>query len=200
MRTMTTFVHNLVPIEVSPNMQISVSVPASTDQVTLDDPAIRVMTDLSVTRAITTGPEQSIEFALELMRHAGVRMLVVTGQDETLAGLVTARDITGEKPIIIMSRDKVSRNDIRVHQVMTPLEELNPFEYTNVVHASVRQVIIHLRDVGRQHAIVIQEKGNTGNYFLRGIFSITQIGRLLGMEISTDGHVQSFAEFEQLIA
>ena len=197
---MTTFVHNLVPVDIEPHMQISVSMPVQAEQLTPDDPAINAMTDLSVARAITIAPDQSIDFAIELMRHAGVRMLVVTGQDENLVGLVTARDITGEKPIIIMSKDKVSRNDIRINQVMTPLEELNPFDYNNVVHTTIRQVIIHLRDVGRQHAIVIQEKGNTGNYFLRGIFSITQIGRLLGMEISTDGHVQSFAEFEQLIA
>ena len=197
---MTTFVHNLVPVDIEPQMQIYVSMPVQAEQLTPDDPAINAMTDLSVARAITIAPDQSIDFAIELMRHAGVRMLVVTGQDENLVGLVTARDITGEKPIIIMSKDKVSRNDIRINQVMTPLEELNPFDYNNVVHTTIRQVIIHLRDVGRQHAIVIQEKGNTGNYFLRGIFSITQIGRLLGMEISTDGHVQSFAEFEQLIA
>ena len=197
---MTTFVHNLVPVDIEPHMQISVSMPVQAEQLTPDDPAINAMTDLSVARAITIAPDQSIDFAIELMRHAGVRMLVVTGQDENLVGLVTARDITGEKPIIIMSKDKVSRNDIRINQVMTPLEELNPFDYNNVVHTTIRQVIIHLRDVGRQHAIVIQEKENTGNYFLRGIFSITQIGRLLGMEISTDGHVQSFAEFEQLIA
>jgi len=155
---------------------------------------------LKKTRVITINPKNTIEFAHELMKHAGVRMLVVTGSNNELLGLITYRDIVGEKPITIMNSDNITRNDIEVQQVMTPLLELNPFLYTDVQHATIKNVIVQLRNVNRQHAIVVEENEGSSSYFIRGIFSVTQIGRLLGTEISPDGHVQSFAELEKLIA
>jgi len=173
---------------------------ADVDQVSLDDPATRVMTDLKRVRAITINPESSIELASQFMKHAGVRLLVVVDHKDRLVGLITARDIMSEKPLSIVTKEKIKRQDIQVAQIMTPRSELDPFNMRDIEHANVRDVILKLRDVGRHHAIVIEKRDDNDGYFVRGIFSITQIGRQLGMEISTDGHVQSFAEFEQLIA
>jgi len=83
---------------------------------------------------------------------------------------------------------------------MTPISELNPFKFSDIEHTTIKNVIAILHDAGRQHAIVIEAMEGNDNYFIRGIFSVTQIGRLLGMEISADDHVQSFAEFEKLMA
>ena len=197
---MTTFVHTLKSVDVTPDMTISVTLPGESATLSPDDPAISAMTDLKKTRIITIGPKDSIEFAYELMKHAGIRMLVVADGNKALSGLITYRDIVGEKPITIMTDDKIARKDIEVQQVMTPLSELDPFLYSDVQHAIIKDVIIQLRNASRQHAIVIEKIEGDSNYFVRGIFSITQIGRLLGTEISPDGHIQSFAEFEKLIA
>lgn len=197
---MTTFVHTLNSINVTPEMTISVNQPVESNTLSLDDPATSAMTDLTKTRVITINPKNSIELAHELMKHAGVRMLVVKGSNNELSGLITYRDIVGEKPITIINNENIARNDIEVQQIMTPLSELNPFLYSDVEHSSIRNVIVQLRNANRQHAIVIEGTEDDPGYFIRGIFSITQIGRLLGTEISPDGHVQSFAEFEKLIA
>ncbi|NIQ16898.1 MAG: CBS domain-containing protein, partial [Candidatus Dadabacteria bacterium] len=91
-----------------------------------DDPALLAMTDLKKTRAITVNPNVSIEFAKELMKYAGIRMLLVINDDSKLLGLVTYRDFIGEKVINIIANEKISREKIQVSQVMTPLSELNP--------------------------------------------------------------------------
>lgn len=196
---MTIYAHKLKTIDIS-TAPVYVNPPGRVISVTLQDPATSVMTDLMHVRAITVDSDQSITFAADLMKHVGVRMLVVIDHGGLLGGLMTARDILGEKPINIMNSERINRDEIKVHQIMTPVTQLNPLDFADVEHATVKDVIIKLRDVGRQHAIVIESRDQADSYTLRGIFSITQIGRQLGMNISDDGHVQSFAEFEQLIA
>lgn len=196
---MTIYAHKLKTIDISV-APVYVNPPGRVNTVTLQDPATGVMTDLMHVRAITVDSDQTITFASDLMKHVGVRMLVVIDHGGMLGGLITARDILGEKPISIMNSERISRDEIKVHQIMTPVSQLDPFDFADVEHATVKDVIIKLRDAGRQHAIVIESRENAEGYILRGIFSITQIGRQLGMNISSDGHMQSFAEFEQLIA
>ena len=197
---MTTYAHKLELFNLDMNTPVFLSPPGKSATLQLNDLAIKAMTDLKQVRAITIRPDRSIEFALELMKHAGIRMLVVEGQSGMLAGLVTARDIMGEKPLRIMTQDRVKHEEIQVRQVMKPREQLNPFNFRDVEHATVRDVIVQLRNAGRQRAIVVEQRDSGQGYFLRGIFSITQIGRQLGMDIPVDGHVQSFADFEKLIA
>jgi CBS domain-containing protein len=197
---MTTYAHKLKSFNLDANTPVYLLSSGKPVMLQLDDPAIKAMTDLQQVKAITVSPDSSIEFAMELMEHAGIRMLVVIDQSGMLAGLITARDIMGEKPLSIMTRDRVKRGEILVRQVMTPRDQLNPFNFRDVERASVRDVIVQLRNAVRQHAIVLEAQDNGKNYFVRGIFSITQIGRQLGMDIPGDGHVQSFAEFEKLIA
>ncbi len=197
---MTTYAHKLKSFNLDANTPVYLLSSGKPVMLELDDPAIKAMTDLQQVKAITVSPDSSIEFAMELMEHAGIRMLVVADQSGKLAGLITARDIKGEKPLRIMTQERVKRGEILVHQIMTPRDQLNPFNFRDVERASVRDVIVQLRNAVRQHAIVLEAQDNGKNYFVRGIFSITQIGRQLGMDIPGDGHVQSFAEFEKLIA
>jgi CBS domain-containing protein len=197
---MTIYAHTLRTVNIPADIPVFVNPPSRITGVSLEDPAIRVMTDLMHTRAITIDMDQSIAFALELMKHAGVRMLVVTENSDQLRGLVTARDIMGEKPINIMNSERISRDEIRIQQIMTHVSQLQPFNISDVEFASVKDIIIKLREVGRQHAIVIEKREDDTGYFLRGIFSITQIGRQLGMDIPAGSQMQSFADFEQLLA
>lgn len=197
---MTTYTHSLEVVSVSPEMPVHVYPLISVTAVTLDDSAITVMTDLKRVRAITIQPDNSIEFALELMKHAGIRMLVVADGSNSMQGLVTARDIMGEKPINIMTTYKIPRHDIQVKQIMTPLHQLDPLKFSDIEHATVRDILLKLKEASRQHAIVVEPEENNRGYQLRGIFSTTQIGRQLGMDIPADGPVQNFADFEKLLA
>jgi len=194
------YAHKLETIELGPDVPVKIISQEKSDEVSLDDLAIKAMTDFKKVRAITISPESSIDYALQLMKHAGVKLLLVIGDDDILAGLITARDIMGEKPLSIITKEQIKREEIQVAQVMTPRAELNPFNFYDIEYATIRDAILKLREVGRHHALVVEQQKDSNDYYARGIFSITQIGRQLGMEISSDGHVQNFSEFEKLFA
>ncbi len=163
-----------------------------------DAPATEVMTDLKYVKVITVDVDSGINDALHLMMHAGVRMLVATDR-EGIAGIITSRDINGEKPVDFISRHRVTRDEVKVADIMTPRSEIDAMLLSDVIKARVGDIIVTLREAGRQHAIVV-EKATTGEAMLRGIFSATQIARQLGVDIEPTGKVQSFAELETVLS
>src|SRR6267143_798225 len=67
-------------------------------RVTLDSPALSVMTDFSLTPAATIEPETGIEHANDYMKRRGVRALLVTDAEGGVVGMLTATDVLGGKP------------------------------------------------------------------------------------------------------
>lgn len=166
----------------------------------LEDPALTVMTDLHRRRAVTIAPGETIKVAEKLMIGAGVRMLLVVDAQQVLAGLITYRDLHGEKALTAAAREKVPHAALTVAQVMTRASRIETLSLAALGHAQVRDIVELLREHGRQHALVT-ESGKDGNTVtVRGIFSITQIGRQLGVAIEAGERAQSFAEIEHLIA
>lgn len=163
-----------------------------------DAPATEVMTDLKHVKLVTVDTKSGIRDALDLMMHAGVRMLMVTDR-EGISGIITSRDINGEKPVDFVSRHRVARDQVKVADIMTPRRDIDVLLLSDVINARVGDIIVTLREAGRQHAIVV-ERATTGEMMLRGIFSATQIGRQLGIAIEPTGKVQSFAELETVLA
>lgn len=166
---------------------------------TLEDAATAVMTDLRRRRAVTIGGAESIAAAERLMIHAGVRLLLVVDAAGAIAGVVTHRDLTGQAALAAAARERVAHRELAVSQVMTPAAEVEALDYTAVAAAKVRELVQLMRERGRQHALVT-ETDAAGRPIVRGIFSITQIGRQLGVTIEASGRMQSFAEIEHLIA
>ncbi|MHB8210240.1 MAG: CBS domain-containing protein [Acidithiobacillus sp.] len=165
--------------------------------VTPSDMAIKSMTDLSRVPAATTKPETTIDQAMQRMIHVGVRMLFVLDDFGTLIGLATARDIMGEKPVKLAAENHVARDSIKVQDVMVPLGQIDVLDFAEVARSTVGDVVLTLRKAGRQHALVREETPRGEE--IRGVFSISQIARQLGVSIQTNDVVQSFAGLEQLI-
>jgi hypothetical protein len=169
------------------------------ERVTLDDPAIKVMTDLREVEVVTIAPDDPVDFALQVMQHSRVRMLVVTDQDDRVLGLVTAADLMGERPINVTQRERIVHVWVQVQHVMTSIAAAAPLDMRDVEHAHVRDVVRALSDAGRQHLLVVEADEASGRYLLRGIFSATQLGRQLGIPVAPEGPARSFAELEQIL-
>lgn len=165
-----------------------------------DDPALAVMTDLHHRRAVTIPPGETIEFAERLMIGAGVRLLLVVAARGDLAGLITYRDLHGEKALTAAARDKARHDALTVAQVMTPASQIETIPFTGLERARVRDIVELLREHGRQHTLVTESAEDGKSVTVRGIFSITQIGRQLGVAIESGERAQSFAEIEHVIA
>ena len=71
------------------------------EQVSINDPAVLVMTDLSKVSLIVARPFASMETANAKMIRYGVRTLLVLDTNDHVAGILTANDILGEKPTLL---------------------------------------------------------------------------------------------------
>jgi hypothetical protein len=119
--------------------------------------------------------------------------LFVRGADGHLAGLITATDIVGEKPMRLVQERGIRHDEIAVDDLMTPMAQLEALAFDDVRHAQVGHVVASLRKAGRQHTLVV-ERGAGGRQTVRGIFSTSQIARQLGMPINTTYAAPTFSE------
>lgn len=159
---------------------------------TLASPAFQVMTDLHQVDAVRVAPGVAIETALERMRISGVRLLFVTGPGDELLGVITARDIEGEKPVRVQHDLGVTRAEVLVRDIMTPRESIEVLLLDDVERARVGDVVATLRAIGRQHALVVDPRG--GAMRVRGLFSTTRVGRQLGITLEVGETAHGFAE------
>lgn len=167
--------------------------------VTADSDATLVMTDLSQVPSATINAEASLEEANHSMLVRGVRLLIVVGENKQIAGLVTSTDILGEKPVLVAQRRQSRRGELRVADVMVPVDKVEAMAIDDVRKASVGDIVATLRSDGRAHAIVVG-RGQDGKQYLLGIFSASQIARQLGVQIHTHEVARTFAEIEAVIA
>ena len=166
---------------------------------TLDDPAVDVMTDFRKVRAITVPESVSMQYASQRMRANGVHLLLVSDDRNIILGLVTSNDIDGQKAITLINEHRLRRDEIRVRDIMTGRERLEVIDMADVRRARVGHVVATLMTAGRQHAMVV-DRDEAGHQVVRGLFAASQLNRQLGMVIDTIGIVRSFADAEQALA
>lgn len=173
-------------------------VQALPEKVKLGDAATDVMTDLSKVSVVSVRAKTSMDKANAKMIKYGVRMLLVLDDNEQIAGLLTATDVLGEKPMRFLQNMGGTHADIMVRDIMTTQRELEVLKIDNVRNAKVGEIVATLKKSHRQHALVVAE-GADGKQALCGLFSITQIARQLGAQVQSFELAHTFAEIEAVI-
>lgn len=168
------------------------------DRVQLDSPAVDAMTDLTRVTAVIVLAGDTADEAHRRMVQRGVRLLLVVDQDRKILGVITANDASGEKPVQAAAQQGIHRDEVLVRHIMQPCAGLRALDLEAVRVAKVGHVVATLKQLGRQHALVVERSGfgDKNSVRLRGIFSTTQIVRQLGMTIQTDAVANTFAEIE----
>jgi CBS domain-containing protein len=165
---------------------------AEASRVTRDSPALDVMTDLARVSPATIRPQAPLAGANQFMITRGVRLLLVVDERDVILGLITATDLLGERPMQAATERGLRRDELSVADVMTPAAQIEVIVLADVEASRVGHVLETLRRLGRQHALVV-DRGNT----VRGIFSISQIARQLGLALPAGGSVaRTFSEIE----
>lgn len=168
--------------------------------VNVDSPAVEVMTDLRLVAAATIDADTRIEAANHAMIARGVRSLLVVDADGCVLGLLTARDLLGERPMQVV-RDRGGRHeDLVVRDIMTPQSAVEVVDIRDVLRARVGHVVETLKHSGRQHALVVESDLVSGRELVRGIFSASQIARQLGVAIHPEEVARTFAEIEAVLS
>ena len=175
-------------------------------RVTLESPALDVMTDLARVSPATIRPQAPLEGANHFMISRGVRLLLVIDVRDTVLGVLTATDVLGEKALRVATERGIRRGELTVADLMTPAERVEVIEFADVEGARVGHVLETLRRAGRQHALVVDHEVVAASSplerplrraMVRGIFSVSQLARQLGLLLPQAGEVaRTFAEIE----
>ena len=92
----------------------------------------------------------------------------------------------------------VHRDELTVADIMTPAAQVEVVALADVEGARVGHVLETLRRAGRQHALVVERQERV---MVRGILSLSQIARQLGLALPAGGEVaRTFSEIEAALA
>lgn len=168
------------------------------ERVTLENPALDVMTDFRRLTAFIATPGDTIRQAEERMLRRKVRLLFVMDGQDRVAGLVTSTDIHGEKPLKVVQSRGILREEVLVADIMTPVDQLEAVDFDDLSNARVGHVLETLKARGRQHALVIENAD--GKQMVRGLLSLSQLSKQLGITVETTEVLHTFTEIEQQLA
>src|ERR671918_2986177 len=74
---------------------------AQAAKVSIESPALEVMTDLARVTPATIRPLAPLAGANQFMITRGVRLLLVVDEREDVLGVITATDLLGERPMLV---------------------------------------------------------------------------------------------------
>ena len=171
-----------------------------TDPVTLDSPALEVMTDLTTVKAATVGPSMTLRQAEQTMIYLGVRTLFVVSEMPAIEGLVTSTDLHGNQQMRLVQQRNIRYEELCVADVMAGLSELDAIDYEDMKAATVGNVVATLRRHGRNHLLVSEATAGEQRRRVRGVISRAQIERQLGLPVPVTEVANTFADVVQMLA
>jgi CBS domain-containing protein len=177
---------------------------AQAAKVSIESPALQVMTDLARVTPATIRPQAPLAGANQFMITRAVRLLLVVDDHENVLGVITATDLLGERPMLVATERGMRRDELTVADIMIPAAQVEVIALADLAGQRVGHVLETLRRAGRQHALVVDfDEIPSGRPLLppgrramvRGIFSLSQIARQLGVSVTTGGEVaRTFSE------
>lgn len=194
--------------ELGPGAGFRRPIGAPAGPVTLESGAVEVMTDLTATTPATIRPQAPIDAANQFMITRGVRLLLVVDEREVVLGLITATDILGEAAMRAATEFGKRHDELTVADLMTLAARVEVLAFADVATARVGHVLVTLRRAGRQHALVVDfERVQSTSLIdppldramVRGIFSLSQVARQLGVTVQTTQVARTFAEIESVL-
>jgi len=179
-------------------------------RVTRESPALEVMTDLQRTSPATIRPQAPLEGANHYMLSRGVRLLLVVDEGEVVVGVVTATDVLGDRALRAALELGVPRSELKVSDIMTPARQVEVIALADVEGARVGHVLETLARAARQHALVVDTDVLPARSLIdpplkrtmvRGIVSLSQIARQLGVPLPGGGEVaRTFSDIEAALS
>lgn len=159
------------------------------DQITsLESPALEVFTDFRKHQPQLIDADLSVDAVEQHMIRAHVKLKLVVDRQERVVGVVSFRDLRGERFQHLLGRN-TAPDDIKVRDVMVPTEELRALAYTELASARVVDVVETLRSEHCQHFIVVDDELGV----IRGVLSASDLARRLHVPIQIS-HAPTFAE------
>jgi CBS domain-containing protein len=149
------------------------------------DPALSVMTDFRERASVTVVETETIDAALEHMKHNGVRCAFAIDESRpVVVGLITAYDIMSEKPMRHMQATASPRREVHVRDVMHAVRDWRVLDIRDVERATVAAVSQLFDETGLTH-VPVMEAAESGEQRLRGLLSGAKVRRLLSKALTS---------------
>jgi CBS domain-containing protein len=171
-----------------------------TRPVTLDAPALEVMTDLTRVKAATVTPMTSLAQAEQVMITLGVRMLFVVSDMPAIVGLVALADLHGDAAMRAVEQRNARREELCVADVMTGATMLDAVDIADLRAATVGNVVATLQRHGRNHLLVVEGGDGAMPARVRGLISRAQVERQLGSPIPVTEVANAFPDVVRMLA
>lgn len=170
--------------------------PSQYSELTLDSPAIKVVTDFSEVQPLTMELNVTVDDAREMMRKVHVRSVLVVDSNQNFKGLVTIADLESRAVMSVATTAGVSRSEVTIRDVMTGRSRLRAIPFSQIASANIGDVLETLKNEGAPHILVVDSQNQT----IRGVISSSDIARKLNVSVDINKRASSFQEVVGIFA
>lgn len=146
--------------------------------------ALSILTDFRQHRPLVIDANVKAVELERMMKRAHVKMKLVLDSQRRLIGIVSLHDLS-EENILKRVNKTTSRDELLVTDFMQKRDTLKCFDYDELSHASVEDVLRAQKDNFQQHCLVIDRK----HHEIRGLISARDVARLLKRSVDIEQHL-----------
>tara|TARA_R110001599_G_scaffold347855_1_gene574524 strand:+ start:4696 stop:5271 length:576 start_codon:yes stop_codon:yes gene_type:complete len=180
---------HLVNLEATDN----IITPEQFEEINLASPAVEIFTDFKVHKALMIDGDTMAVTALQLMLKTHVRMNIVVAENDNFIGIISTNELS-EQHIIAKLAKGIAREDILVKDLMIPKSDFHAFDYSELLRASVGDVVSTLENYQLRHCLVLDRE----SHHIRGVISTSDIARKLHMNMDLNVQ-QSFGSVYDVV-
>lgn len=151
----------------------------------MDDSALSVMTDFTLTPPHTIRPDDTMDRAIHEMEVSGAHLLLVINEEGHFQGILSSQDVWGEKPIKLIQESRMHRDHVLVKMIMVPYSNIVGIDFTLIESvACVGHIVKTLSEHKQHYALAIEPSHDTQVQIIRGIFTASQVSKQLHIDVA----------------
>lgn len=166
------------------------------EHVDLSSPARLVVTDFLDNEPLMMNLDIAVDEAIQAMRRAHVRSILVTDSQNRFRGIITVADLESRKVLSLATSSGQARSDLSIGDLMTPRSKLVGVPISAIDGGTIGELLQTLKNEGRPHMLVVDPATQS----IRGIISASDIARRLRVSVEINQRATSFKELVDIIS
>ena len=166
------------------------------EHVDLNSPARLVVTDFLDNEPMMLDLDVAVDEAIQAMRRAHVRSILVTDTQGRFRGIITVADLESRKVLSLAASSGQARSDLTIGDLMTPRDKLAGVPIDAIEKGTIGELLQTLKNEGRPHMLVVEPARRS----IRGIISASDIARRLRISVEINQRATSFKELVDIIS
>ncbi|MFC0268508.1 CBS domain-containing protein [Kushneria aurantia] len=165
----------------------------------MESPALELLTDFLEIRAWTVNANESADVALQTMRQNRIHMLLVINGQGKFTGVVSARILFGGNAITRAMQDRhIDREDVTVDMLKLTRDDVHAVDYARLERATVGDLVLTLRTSGDRH-VLVTDHNEDGELRIRGVISAREVSHALGIDLDHPPEAHSFSAIRSVV-